>query len=104
MDLLDRVRQTIRRHDLVPVGTRVAVALSGGSDSVALTYVLRELDAAGELVLAGLAHFNHQLRTTAAADEAFSERLAASLDLPLYVGRGDVPARARTEKRSVEDA
>ena len=30
MELLDRVRQTIRRHDLARRGSRIVVALSGG--------------------------------------------------------------------------
>ena len=74
MQLLDRVRQTIRRHDLARRDTRVVVALSGGSDSVALAHLLRALDAAGELALVGLAHFNHQLRPAAAGDERFCAR------------------------------
>jgi len=86
-------------------GGRVAVALSGGPDSVALLYLLRELAAAGHLVVAGVAHFNHQLRGAAAdADEQFCRELAATLRLPIEVGRADVRAAARLEKRSIEDA
>src|SRR5690606_20154045 len=71
MDLLERVRRTIRRHGLSVPETRVVVGLSGGSDSVALAHLLRQLDEARELQLAGLAHFNHQLRPEASADEQF---------------------------------
>jgi len=46
--LLKRVRQFIRERDLAGRQTRVLVALSGGSDSVALAHIIRELDAAGE--------------------------------------------------------
>ena len=102
--VLDRVRQFVRQHQLIPAGTRVLAAVSGGSDSVALAHVLRELDAAGELQLAGLAHFNHQLRANAAGDERFVEEVAASIDRPLAVDRDDVSARAAREHRSVEDA
>src|SRR6185295_8131014 len=79
-------------------------AVSGGSDSVALAHILRELDAAGELRLAGLVHFNHQLRAAAADDERFVTSLGASLGVPVLADRGDVAARARRERRSVEDA
>jgi tRNA(Ile)-lysidine synthase len=102
--LLDRVRRTIRRYELASRDTRVLAALSGGSDSVALVYVLRALDEAGELRLVGLAHFNHQLREAAGHDERFCVAVAQSLDRPLITGREDVRARAQREHRSIEDA
>jgi tRNA(Ile)-lysidine synthase len=105
MTLSDRVLRTVRRHALVARGGRVAVALSGGPDSVALVYLLLELQAAGELSVAGLAHFNHQLRGAEAdGDEAFCRAMAETLGLPFEAGRGDVRALARSERRSVEDA
>ena len=104
MDVLARVRQTIRRHDLARAGTRVVVALSGGSDSVALAWLLQSLADAGELQIAGLAHFNHQLRAAAGEDERFCDRVAAALRLPLLTDREDVAARAAREGRSIEDA
>ncbi len=105
MSLTDSVLRTIRRHHMLPAGGRVAVALSGGPDSVALLYLLRELEDRGELIVAGAAHFNHQLRGAASdGDEAFCRALAARLGLPLEVGAGDVRAYARAEKRSIEDA
>lgn len=102
--VLDRVRQFIRRHDLIGPDTRVLAAVSGGSDSVALVHLLRELADAGELRLTGVAHFNHQLRPSAAADERFAARVAASLALPFLSAGEDVAARASREHRSLEDA
>ena len=84
--------------------TRVLVALSGGSDSVALTHLLLALAASGELSVAGAAHFNHQLRPGADADERFVAGVAAALGLRFVAGRGDVGARARREGRSIEAA
>jgi tRNA(Ile)-lysidine synthase len=104
MSTLDRVRRTIRRHGLAGAETRVVVALSGGSDSVALASLLHALDAAGELVVAGAAHFNHQLRAAADADERFCRDIADRFGWPLYAGRGDVAARAARERRSIEHA
>jgi tRNA(Ile)-lysidine synthase len=102
--LLEAVRRTIRRHDLAARDTRVVIALSGGGDSVALAHVLRELDGSGELSVAGIAHFNHQLRDAADRDEAFCQALAAEHGWPFLAGREDVRARAAGEHRSIEDA
>ena len=104
MDVLARVRRFVREHDLMRSDTRVVVALSGGADSVALAHLVRELDAAGELRAAGAAHFNHQLRATAERDERFSVGLAESFGWPIVTDCEDVAARARRERRSLEDA
>jgi tRNA(Ile)-lysidine synthase len=100
-----RALRTIRRHDLIPRGARVLGAVSGGADSVAMLLVLRELEAAGELVCAGLAHVNHRLRGDAAArDQAFCENLAAQLRLPIEIATVDVAALARQRRTSKENA
>jgi tRNA(Ile)-lysidine synthase len=110
--LISTLRRTIGRFDLAKAGSRVVVALSGGADSVALTYLVRELEAAGDLTLAGLAHFNHLLRmepdtsgvSGADRDERFCVSLAETLSVPILVEREDVRLRARRERRSLEDA
>jgi tRNA(Ile)-lysidine synthase len=105
MSVHSRVLRTIRKHDMLPRGARVLVALSGGPDSVALLHVLRTLEARGELVVAAAAHFNHQLRGAEAdADETFCRDLAAGTGVPFLAGRADVAARARETGRSLEDA
>jgi tRNA(Ile)-lysidine synthase len=105
MDLLARIRRFVRQHALFRAETRVVVALSGGSDSVALAQILRELDVSGDVRLVGAAHFNHQLRDEAAQrDEEFSASVARTLDMPFAADREDVRERARGERRSIEDA
>jgi len=102
--LLDRIRRTIRDHDLASPATRVVAAVSGGADSVALVHLLRELESAGDLQVAGLAHFNHQLRPEADRDEEFCSALAAAFEIPILIEREDVGARAAAARRSIEDA
>jgi tRNA(Ile)-lysidine synthase len=102
--IVDRVRQLVRQHDLFGRETRVLAAVSGGSDSVALAHVLRELDAAGDVRFVGIAHVNHQLRVSADDDERFVAGVAESLGRTIVIDRADVAARARRERRSVEDA
>ncbi|MBI2219667.1 MAG: tRNA lysidine(34) synthetase TilS [Acidobacteria bacterium] len=101
--MLDRVLRSIRR--LIPAGSRVAAAVSGGPDSVALAWLLRELQRPGDYTLVAIAHFNHRLRGDEAdADEAFCRNLAAELGVAFVSDRADVRAAAREWKTSVEDA
>src|SRR5262249_48142806 len=103
--LVSSVRRFIAQHDLIPRGARVLAAVSGGSDSIALALILRDLDEDGDLTVAGIVHFNHQLRGAAAdADEKFVRGVAAALGRPFFSDHADVAARARQERRSVEDA
>jgi tRNA(Ile)-lysidine synthase len=105
MILRARVLRTLRVHRMLPPRGRVLVALSGGPDSVALLHLLRELEGAGELVVAGVAHVNHRLRGESAdADERSCRQLAADLGLSADVGSADVRALAKAEHRSLEDA
>ena len=101
-DIQDRVRRTIARFGMAVRETRVLAAVSGGPDSVALAHLLHELGARGELTFAGIAHFNHQLRPDAAADEAFVRDLALRLSVPFHVDRGNVAEEARRDRRSIE--
>lgn len=105
MDLLVRIRRTIERERLARPGARVLVALSGGADSVALLLIARELERDGDLVIAGAAHLNHQLRgVDADDDERFCEALAARLGVRFLSERVDVAALAKAERWSLERA
>jgi tRNA(Ile)-lysidine synthase len=104
-DLLASVARAIRQECRIGPDDRIAVALSGGPDSVALTWVLHALAPGLGFTLAGLIHVNHQLRGAESdADEAFCRALAARLDLPIRVLSVDVAAAARTQRQSLEVA
>ena len=102
--LLQQVRRTIRRYALCPPGSRVLIGLSGGSDSVALTLLLRELSEHGGFTIAALAHVNHQLRPEAGRDEQFCREFAARIDVPIHVEAVDVRLYAASQRLSIEDA
>jgi len=83
--LVERVLEAIRKRELIRAGDRVAVAVSGGADSVALLLLLLELR--GELgIVLSVAHVNHQLRGEESdEDERFVAELARKLCPELMV-------------------
>jgi len=101
----DRVRRFAAQQSLWSADTRVAAAVSGGSDSVALFHVLLQLAHRGDLQLAGLVHLDHHIRGEAAAGDAeFCRALAARTGVPAVIGDADVPALARAAGVSLEVA
>ena len=89
---------------LIPRGSELTVALSGGADSAALLGLLRAAAPALDLRLSA-AHFHHGLRGPEAdRDEAFCRRLCADWGVPLTVGRGDTAAHAAETGQSLETA
>ncbi len=85
---------------LVPPGSRVLAAVSGGPDSTALLLALQALDR--DLIAA---HFDHALRPDSAADAEFVAALCQRLGVPLVTERrsdtlaaGSLQAAARAAR------
>lgn len=88
-------------NSLIPPGSRVLCAVSGGADSVCLLHLLSRR----EDVFLVAAHFNHQLRGAEAdRDEQFVRDLCTRWGIPLTVGRGEVRTFAQREGLSLEEA
>lgn len=91
------------RFDLIPPGSGVLCALSGGADSMYLLCRLLEgREKYGWEVSA--AHFNHGLRPAAQRDEDFVRDWCGKQNVPLRTCRDNVKEYALREKLSVEEA
>jgi tRNA(Ile)-lysidine synthase len=89
---------------LLKPGMRLAVALSGGADSVALVRILAARSAELGLVLHA-AHLHHGLRGAEAdADLEFCRELAAELGLPFHESRVDTAREALADRKSGKSA
>ncbi|HLX57144.1 MAG TPA: tRNA lysidine(34) synthetase TilS [Ktedonobacteraceae bacterium] len=106
--MLETVAAFIDQHHLLPPGGEVVVAVSGGADSLCLLHLLHQLCGPGKRYAAitlHAAHLNHRMRGDASAQDAAAvEHIIAGWGLPLTCGEIDVPALARVEHRSLEDA
>jgi tRNA(Ile)-lysidine synthase len=84
LNVMGRVEQTIRAHDLLRRGDRIVAAVSGGPDSVALLRILHHMREAWDWELA-VAHLHHGIRgEDADEDLAFVARMAEELALPFF--------------------
>ncbi|HDR00353.1 MAG TPA: tRNA lysidine(34) synthetase TilS, partial [candidate division WOR-3 bacterium] len=95
--------ETVELEGLLPEGSRVLVAVSGGADSVCLLEFLRIIAPRRGLTLAGF-HLNHRLRPAAHEDERFVRTLFEQARLPLKVVRSDVRGYARRHRLGIEGA
>ena len=59
--MLKQIERFIREQDLIPPGSTVLCAVSGGADSVAMLHILYRLRDKLRFRLAA-AHYNHRLR------------------------------------------
>ena len=102
--MLNKLLTFIRQQKLMEPGDRVICALSGGPDSVALTFALYLLKDKLQIQLEA-AHFNHLFRGEEGyRDENFVREFCARYDIPLTVGRGEVVAGKKGLEAAARDA
>ena len=102
--VLRNVRETIARYAMFSDGDRVLVAVSGGSDSVALIHILDTISGDFSLRLA-VVHLNHCLRGQESdRDDEFVAALADKLNMPFFHDKKDVKAYQRRRRISLEEA
>ncbi|HZS27086.1 MAG TPA: tRNA lysidine(34) synthetase TilS [Candidatus Angelobacter sp.] len=102
--VIEKVQKQIRELRLMAPGDRIAAAVSGGADSLALLRALLELRQELGIVLS-VAHFHHQIRGAEADfDQQFVSDLAVQFQLKFLSGSADVPTYGRDHKLSLESA
>lgn len=103
-NMLDRIKKTIKEHNLIENGDRIIVAISGGPDSVCLLHVLNELKDEYNLDIYG-AHLNHNFRgMDAQIDAQYVSKLCDELNILCFVKSMDVPKYAKENSLSPEEA
>lgn len=94
----------VARH-LVPRGTKLVCAVSGGADSVALLHgLLKVNELHGCRWSLHVAHLDHQLRAESGDDARFVQEMSSELGLPCTVGIADVGNFSEETGRGIEDA
>jgi len=102
--LIKKVQETIKHYNMLKDGDTVLIAVSSGPDSVCLLHVLKELQDEYNLSL-HIAHLNHGFRGEEAEEDArFVQDMGDALGIPVIAEFSDIPAYARTERISKQEA
>jgi tRNA(Ile)-lysidine synthase len=99
--LIARVRRTLRERALVPRGSRVLCACSGGPDSAGMLACLARLAGEQSFVLEA-ASVDHGLRAEAAEDVAIARSQAERLGLPFHALKIQVAPGSSLQARARE--
>ena len=99
--LLQKLKNTVKKYNLINKRDRIVAGVSGGPDSLALLLLLNQLkeDLGFSLIVA---HLDHALRKNSARDAGFVRRLSAKLGLPFFLGR--LEAGQLSAAGSIEEA
>ncbi|MGL4608540.1 MAG: tRNA lysidine(34) synthetase TilS [Trueperaceae bacterium] len=86
-------------YSLAPSTKKFIVAVSGGSDSIALLRLMKESGREFEV-----AHFDHALRDSSSQDAEFIKALCQRIEIRFHSERVDVAKVAKEKKWNLEDA
>lgn len=96
---IEVVRTALDAAGYLTPSTPLLAAVSGGADSMALLFMLHELE-----VPVVVAHYDHQTRAGESYQDArFVRRTAEKLGLPFFLGTNDVPSIAAEAHGSFEE-
>lgn len=104
MDLIAKVRATIKKHDMLQGGERILIGLSGGPDSTCLCMALSTLAPEYKLTLHAI-YVDHGLRPTEIpAELEFCETLCEEFGITFATRKVDVLGKVQREGLNKQEA
>ncbi len=101
--LLDKMRATIKKHNLIESGDSIICAVSGGADSVCLLHAMLALRSEYNLKIY-IANVNHLIRGEESdRDSEFVKKIALAADLQIFYREYDVVNIAKKRKIGEEE-
>ncbi len=102
--MVNRILQYITQHNLVSLGDKLIIALSGGPDSVCLLHLLYTMREKLGINLHA-AHLNHNLRGAESEEDCrYASDLARSLDIPFTAHTVNIEQYRHNNRCSLEEA
>lgn len=99
-DIINKCKNTIKKHNLINKKDNLVLMVSGGCDSVALCYILLEIYKESKKIY--IMHLNHQIRNNAMEDQIFVENLAEHLHIKCFSYNANIKKIAEINKQNIE--
>jgi tRNA(Ile)-lysidine synthase len=104
MELVSKVRETIKKYSMLSGGDSVLIGLSGGPDSVCLAVILDKLKEDFNLSLSAV-YIDHGLRPDAAGREAdFCREFCDNHRMDFYTRSADVENYAQEKGMNIQES
>ena len=102
--MINEMKKTIEKFNLIEKGDCIVVGLSGGPDSTAMIYALNELKIIYDIKIVAV-HLNHQIRGVLAdEDQKYVDNLCERLDIDIFSFSEDIPLLSKKMKMTEEEA
>ena len=103
--MIEKVKETIKKYNLIENGDRLVLGVSGGPDSITMLDILSKLKNSGEFNFEiVVAHINHMIRVESTDDEKYVENYCKKNGIKFYLQRIDVNEYANNNKMGTEEA
>ncbi len=104
-NLEEKIKNTIKKYNLIQEGDRIVLAISGGPDSMCMLNVLVNfIKHTSSKITIFVAHVNHMIRKEAKDDEQYVSNYCKKNNIEFYSKSIDVKKMANTNKIGVEEA
>ena len=100
--LKEKVRNTIKKYNMIKPGDNIVIGVSGGPDSICLLHVLNELKTELEINIF-VAHINHMIREEADEETEYVKSMCKKMNVECYVQKSDVQKMAIGQKLGTEE-
>ena len=99
-----KVKETIKKYNLINSGDKIVLGVSGGPDSIAMLDILRQLRDEIKFEIY-VVHINHNIRgKDADEDEEYVKKYCENYNIKCFSKKIDVPTIAQNEKIGTEEA
>ena len=103
--MIEKVKETIKKYNLIENGDRFVLGVSGGPDSITMLDILNKLRKTDEFNFEiFVAHINHMIREESTDDEKYVENYCKKNEIKFYSKRIDVNEYANNNKMGTEEA